>query len=117
MQSHTNIVVEEKEAFLQSANKMSVDPVENTDICKCISFLDNIYKYSNIFFNSFFFLVQTFHADEDVGNAKDIFKQKLGHALGCMRIKPSLFHSLVVSKKYYSIEGVLKKYLCSVIQG
>ena len=64
-----------------------------------------------------YILVHTFHADEDIGNAKDIFKQKLSHALGCLHIKPSLFHSLVVSKKYDSIEGVLKKYLCSVIQG
>ena len=34
---------------------MSVDPVENTDICKCISFLDNIYKNSNILFLILFF--------------------------------------------------------------
>ena len=65
------------------------------------------------------FSVTRFHAakDEETGNVNDIFKEELSHALGCMRIKPSLFHSLVVAKKYDSIEGVLKKYLCSIIQG
>ena len=92
---------------------MSMDPVENTDTCKYFCFKD--FQVPNRFFWGF--SVHTFHPDENVGDAKDIFKQKLSHALGCMRIKPSLFHSLVVSKKYDSIEGVLKKYLCSVIQG
>ena len=76
-----------------------------------------VLKISRYLIDFFGFSVHTFHPDENVGDAKDIFKQKLSHALGCMRIKPSLFHSLVVSKKYDSIEGVLKKYLCSVIQG
>ena len=54
MQSHTNIVVEEKEAFLQSANKMSVDPVENTDICKCIS-SEGSHGYDHVFTNKGFY--------------------------------------------------------------
>ena len=63
------------------------------------------------YFNDF--QVHEFHAEtdseEEEPDHEKAQKLKLAHALACMGIKPSNFHSLVVLDKYDLIEELLKK--------